>query len=251
MELTLYGVNIWAAALVFARVGAMMATLPGFSEPAVSPRFRLGLALALTVLLAPLIAPGLPQAPSDAWLAGQLIMTEVIIGLTIGVLARLLFTALATAGQVFGIETGLAFAQTADPTMSQTGQIFSVFLSIMGVALIFATDLHHVFLAGISRSYDTFVPGEPLMLGDAAEIATSLVSQSFLIGVQIAAPIILAGLIFRVGLGVLARLAPTIQVFFVTMPLSVLGGLIIMALGLSAGMIVWLDALQSHVGRFP
>jgi flagellar biosynthesis protein FliR len=251
MELTLYGVNVWAAALVFARLGAMMTVLPGFAEPSVPPNFRLGLALALTVVLAPLIAPSLPAAPADPWLAGQMISTEVIIGLTIGAVARLLFTALATAGQVFGTETGLAFAQTADPTMNQTGQIFSVFLSLLGVALIFTTNLHHVFLEGVTRSYATFVPGAPLMLGDAADMAVSMVSESFRIGIQIAAPIILAGLIFRVGLGVLARLAPTIQVFFVTMPLSVLGGFIIMALGLSSGMILWLDALQSHAAQFP
>ncbi len=251
MELTLYGLNVWAAALVFARLGAMMSVLPGFAEPSVPARLRLGIALALTVVMAPGLAPGLPVAPGDPWLAGQMVMTEVIIGLTIGSLARLLFTALATAGQVFGAETGLAFAQTADPTMNQTGQIFSVFLSLLGVTLLFVTNLHHVFLEGLGRSYETFVPGQPLLIGDAADMAVAMVSESFRIGVQIGAPIILAGLIFRVGLGVLARLAPTIQVFFVTMPLSVLGGFIIMALGLSSGMILWLDALQAHAVQFP
>jgi len=251
VDLTLYGVNLWAAALVFSRVGALIMVLPGFGEPAVPAQVRLGIALTLTVMFTPGLAASIPAAPADPIAAAALIGIEILVGLMIGIIARMLFAALSTAGQVIGNETGLAFAQTADPTMAGSGQIFAVFLGLMGATLIFVTDLHHLFLDGVGRSYQTFPAGEPLMLGDAADMAVTMTGESFRIGVQIAAPLILAGLIFRVGLGVLARLAPTIQVFFVTMPLSLLGGFVILALGLSSGMILWLDALQSHAMSFP
>jgi flagellar biosynthetic protein FliR len=251
VELTLYGVNIWGAALVFARVGAIISLLPGFGEPAVPQRFRLALALLVVVTLVPSIAPNVPPPPQETWQAAAMITNEVAVGLFIGSIARMMFAALATAGQVVGNEIGLAFAQVADPTMSQAGQIFSVYLSILGVAMVFATDLHHVFLTGIVRSYATFQAGILPNLGDAAEMAVTVTGQSFAIGVQIAAPLILAGLIFRLGLGVLSRLIPNIQVFFVTMPLSLLGGFVIFAMGLSGGMIVWLDRLQQQAVSFP
>ncbi|MBI1188636.1 MAG: flagellar type III secretion system protein FliR [Alphaproteobacteria bacterium] len=244
MGLTLYGVDLWAGALLFARVGALIMLLPGVGEQAVPARVRLAFAVLLTAILAPSLANTIPDPPADVWAMGGMLITEIVIGLILGGAARLLMTALATAGQIMGLETGLAFAQTADPTQTQSGQIFAVFLGLFGVALIFATELHHVFLAGIVGSYGVFSPGVAPDAGDAAQLAIRSVSTSFLVGLQIAAPVIVGGLIFRVGLGALARLIPTIQVFFVALPLQLLGGFCLIALGVSAGMLVWLQSLR-------
>ena len=83
-------------------------------------------------------------------------------------------------------------------------------------------------------------------VGDAAELALATTASSFRVGFQIAMPVIAAGLIFRVGLGVLSRLIPTIQVFFVALPLQMMGGFVVFALGLSAGMLIWLDSLEQY-----
>jgi flagellar biosynthesis protein FliR len=122
----------------------------------------------------------------------------------------------------------------------------SVFLGLLGVTMVFATNLHHLFLLGIRDSYRIFTPGAPFPVSDAADYALMGFAEAFRIGLQIAAPVIVAGFVFRLGLGVLARLAPSIQVFFVAMPLNILGGLVILTLGLSAGMLVWIDALQRY-----
>src|SRR5262249_58998935 len=127
---------------------------------------------------------------------------------------RLLLSALATAGQIMGLETGIAFAQTADPTQTQSGQLLAVFLSIMGVALIFATGLDHMFIAGIAGSYQLIHPGVMPPIGDSAQMALEATSSSFRVGFQIAMPIVAAGLIFRLGLRVLSPLIPPIQMFF-------------------------------------
>lgn len=246
MNLTLYGVEIWATALLFARIGAMIMLLPGFGEPTVPPRVRLAFALAMAIGLGPSLADRVPEiSPTAIGMAGQ-IVGELIIGVALGGAARILVSALATAGQIVGLEIGIAFAQTADPTMTQSGQLMAVFLSVMGVALIFATGLHHMFLAGIAGSYDVISLGAPPPIGDAAELALQTTSASFRVGFQIAMPVIAAGLIFRVGLGVLSRLIPQIQVFFVALPLQIMGGLVVFALGLSTGMLIWLDSVESY-----
>ena len=246
MELTFQGVNIWAAGLIFARVGAMIMLLPGLGEPYVPSRVRLGFALLVAAALAPTMIDRMPPTPASGWGMALMLMGETLIGLTFGAVSRLLLSSLATAGQIVGLETGLAFAQTADPSANQPGQIFAVFLGTLGLALIFATGLDRMFLAGIAGTYEILAPGAPPEPGDAAQLAIATVSSSFRVGFQIAMPLIAAGLVFRLGLGVLSRLIPTIQVFFVIVPLQILGGFVVFALGLSAGMLVWLDSVQRY-----
>lgn len=246
MELTLYGVDVWSAGLLFARIAGVVMLLPGFSEPAIPARVRLGFALVLAICLAPNLVDRVPVAATSAWGMAFQVSSEALIGVLIGGAARFLMTALATAGQIVGLEIGLAFAQTADPTMTQSGQLTAVFLSMLGVTLLFATGLHHMFLQGIVGSYDLIALGAPAPVGDAADLALQTASTSFRVGFQIAMPVVAAGLIFRVGLGVLSRLIPQIQVFFIIMPLQILGGLVVFALGLSTGMLIWLDSMQSY-----
>jgi flagellar biosynthetic protein FliR len=242
--MTLWGFELWAVTLAFARIGALVMLMPGLGEAAVPARARLGFALLLSIMLAPEVAP----APASLWGASGQIISELAVGLVLGGVARIMMTALATAGQIFGLETGLSFAQTTDPTQGQAGQIIGVFLGLLGVTLVFATNLHHVFLLGIRDSYQVFAVGKPFSVGDAADFALGGFADAFRIGLQIAAPVVVAGLIFRLGLGVLARLAPTIQVFFIAMPLNILGGFVILTLGLSAGMLVWLDSMEKYAG---
>lgn len=240
--MTLWGYDLWAVTLAFARIGAVVMLMPGVGEASVPARARLGFALLLAIML----APEIPSAPPSLFGASGAIVGEIAIGIVLGGVARIVMTALATAGQIFALETGLSFAQTADPLLGQVGQIVSVFLGLLGTTLVFATDLHHVFLLGIRDSYAVFAPGRPIPVGDGADLALGAFADAFRIGLQIAAPVVVAGLVFRLGLGVLARLAPSIQVFFVALPLNILGGFVVLTLGLSAGMLVWLDALQTY-----
>jgi flagellar biosynthetic protein FliR len=246
MDLTLYGVEIWTAFLVFARVGAMTMLLPGLGEPAIPARVRLSFALMLAAMIAPALSGNAPEPSQNAWGMALQVMTEVLIGVMLGGAARLLMSSLATAGQIVGLEVGLSFAQTADPTASGSGQIFSVFLSLMGVALIFATGLDHMFIQGMAGSYQVIGVGSEPPIGDAAQLALDTTARAFLVGFQIATPVLAAGLLFRLGLGVLSRLIPQIQVFFVVLPLQVMGGIVVFALGLSTGMLIWLDSLERY-----
>jgi flagellar biosynthesis protein FliR len=241
-----WGVSVWAAALLFARIGSLVMLLPGFGEAATPARFRLAFALLLSALLAGPLANTLPPAPATIAVGLGMLMVEMLIGLIIGGAARVLMSGLETAGQIIGLETGLSYAQTVDPTQGQTGQVFSVFLNLFGVTLLFATDLHLNFLRGVAGSYQVFTPGQAPAFGDAAALMLRAAGDAFRIGLQIAAPLVIAGIVFRMGLGVLSRLVPQIQVFFVALPLNVLGGLMLMAISIGAGMLVWLDRLAVY-----
>ncbi len=245
-----WGVELWTLIALFARLSALVMLMPGLGEAPVPANVRLAIALLLTMILAGPIAELLPPQPASFGAAAAIVVGEMLVGLMLGAAARLLMSTLSTAGQIIGLETGLAFAQTTDPTQQQGGIVVSAFLSLLGVVLVFATDLHHLFLKGIVQSYSLFRGGALPNVSDAVELAVSVLAQSFLIAVQIAAPVMLAGLVFRAGLGILTRLAPQIQVFFVSVEVSLLGGFALLSLSLSIGILVWLDRLQSFALDF-
>jgi flagellar biosynthetic protein FliR len=112
---------------------------------------------------------------------------------------------------------------------------------LLGVTMLFATDSHHLVIAALNDSYSIFSPGEPMQSGDVAALATRAFAAAFKIGMQLSAPFLVFGLVFNIGLGVLARLMPQMQVYFVGVPLSILAGFLIFAVVVAAMMGTFLD----------
>ena len=230
--------------LSFARIGTMVMLLPGLGEMTVSPRVRLALALALTAVIMPLHRN---DYQIDMRAFGPVLMTlgqELLIGVVLGMLARLTIASLSIAGSIVAQQMGLGFVTSVDPTQGQQGAIVGNFLGVLGITLIFATDMHHLIIAALNDSYTVFRPGEIPILGDIANILTTTISGTFRIGVQISAPFLVIGLLFNLGLGVLSRLMPQLQVFFVGMPLSILAGLLLLLLVIGAMMMTFLDYVE-------
>ena len=156
---------------------------------------------------------------------------EIVVGLILGGITRIIVMATQVAGAVIAYQSGLSFAQSADPTQGGVqGAVIGAFLSFLGIALIFATDLHHVALAAIYDSYMVFSPTTEIMWDDAAQMAINAVAGAFVVGVQMSAPFIVFGLVFNIGLGILSRLMPQLQVFFIAMPANIVVGLILFAM---------------------
>jgi flagellar biosynthetic protein FliR len=231
--------------MVFARMGGAIMLLPGFGEVFVPRRVRLMIALAITVVVAPVVTPLLPPTP-DGPLAmlGQL-GGELIIGIFLGALARMMVASLHIAGVIAGFQTSLSNAQLFDPMGADQGSLLGSLLHVFGVFVIFAADLHHLMIAGLVQSYQLFVPGAPLPIGDLSDAAVRVLAQSFVLGMQIAAPFIVSGMVFYLGLGLLARLMPQVQVFFIAVPIQLALGFIVLALTLSASMMWFLGAFQN------
>jgi flagellar biosynthetic protein FliR len=163
--------------------------------------------------------------------------------------ARLAIAALQMAGSIVAQQLGLGFVTAIDPTQGQQGMIVGNFLTLLGITLIFATDLHHLVIAAMNDSYALFAPGEVPLTGDMADLFTRTVAMSFKIGVQLSAPFLAFGLLFNLGLGLLSRLMPQMQVFFVGMPLSILIGLLMLMLALGAMMTTFTGYIGDVLGQ--
>src|SRR5437764_6118511 len=227
--------------LMFARIGTMIMLLPGLGEMSVPARVRLTVALVLTFVLFPLHRAGYTidlRAPGPVIIA---LAQELLIGMVLGLTARLTISALQVAGSVIAQQLGLGFVTAIDPTQGQQGLLIGNFLTILGLTLLFATDSHHLVIAALNDSYAIFAPGEMMSSGDVAALATRAFAAAFKIGMQLSAPFLVFGLVFNIGLGVLARLMPQMQVYFVGVPLSILAGFLVFALVITAMMGTFLD----------
>jgi flagellar biosynthetic protein FliR len=242
--------NVFAALLVFARIGSAIMLLPGFGEFYVMQRYRLLLALMLALLLTPVLLPVLPAMPSSAVRLVAIVGSEVIIGLFLGTVARILLSALDIAGTVISLQLGLSAAQIFNPMLAQPGTLTSTLYGLLGILLIFLTDLHHVMLRALVDSYEVFAPGVMPQLNDLSEAMAHAVASAFSIGMQMAAPFILLGTGFFVGLGIAGRLVPQLQIMFVTQPLQIIGGIAALMLVLAASMRWFLDAFIQQFAAF-
>ncbi len=228
--------------LVFARVGAMVMLLPGLGETNIPVNIKLAIALLLTLIILPLHRDAYHVDMGSLTPLLVLMLREIVIGIVLGATARVTLSALQVAGAVIAQQMGLGFATSVDPTtQGQQGVLIGNFLTLLGVTLLFATDSHHLVIAALSDSYSIFSPGETMSSGDIAALATRAFAAAFKIGLELSAPFLVFGLVFNIGLGVLARLMPQMQVYFVGVPLAILAGFLIFALVISALMGTFLD----------
>jgi flagellar biosynthetic protein FliR len=237
--------------LVFSRVGAMIMLLPAIGEAGVPPRVRLALALAISLALVSVVSPSYAgDAPQSVFALGVLIAKEVTAGALVGGMSRMIMSALSTAGYLIATQTGLAYAQTVDPEMGEQGAIVGNFFALMGAMLIFATNLHHLAIGAIQGSYTLLPPGAALPTDDMAELAIRLASGSFALGLQLAAPFLVFGFAVNAAIGLLARLMPQLQVFFIAMPISILAGFFLMMLFIGSMVTLFLNYYADQMGHF-
>jgi flagellar biosynthetic protein FliR len=242
-------VEVYGASLVFARVGALVMLMPGVGETAVPVRARLAFAFLLALVLYPVVRANLPQVSATVeGMFGQLII-ELLIGLGLGAILRFFLAAMITTGEVVSLQTTLAFAQTTNPTQAQPAATVGSFLTVLALALIFSTDLHQLFIGAIAKSYTLFIPGKPPPVGEFAQLAIRMVGDTFALGVQLAAPVLVFSLIFNVASGLVGRVMPQFQIFFIATPLNLLFGLSVFALSLGVLGLVWIDRFRAFAIR--
>jgi flagellar biosynthesis protein FliR len=227
--------------LAFARIGAMVMLMPGLGEANIPVRIKLSIALLLTLIMLPLHRQAYHVDMQSLTSLLVVMLQEIFIGIVLGATARVTLSALQVAGSVIAQQMGLGFVTSVDPTQGQQGLLIGNFLTMLGITLLFATDSHHLVIAALNDSYTIFAPGETMASGDVAALATRAFAAAFKIGLQLSAPFLVFGLVFNIGLGVLARLMPQMQVYFVGAPLSILVGFLIFAAVLAAMMGTFLE----------
>lgn len=222
------------AVLLFARLGAAVMLLPGLGEQEVPGPVRLGLGLALVLLLMLALAPGLPAAPDDVGQAARLMVIEVLVGLWLGGLARLVTMAMAVAGQAVALLLGLAQALVPDPDLGGQGTATARLFSLAAAVLVLSGGLYAIPLRALVESYTLLPVGEPFPAGAGAEAMAGAAADSLALSLRLAAPFVLAAVVINVALGLLTRIAPQVQVYFIAVPGQALAGIALLALVMPA-----------------
>jgi flagellar biosynthesis protein FliR len=238
--------------ILFARLGAVLMLLPVFGEDSVPGRLRLLLALGMTAglwgLLRPVVAG---HAAADAELAGVLIV-ELLIGLAIGTLVKLMFQAIIMAGSIISLQVGLSSALVFDPALGGQTPLLAKLVALAAVLFCMGMGLHHLWIAAMIESYTLFPVGAVPDTGDFARLAVETAGRGLGLAVSIAGPFLVYGIVFNVALGFSARLAPAIQIFFIAQPLNLLLGVALLAVTVGAILtgfsVAFADWLQNGFG---
>jgi flagellar biosynthetic protein FliR len=212
------------AVLLFARIGASVMLLPGLGEAEVPAPIRVALGALLVPLMLPVIGPGLPPQPEAPAAAFALLAIEVAVGLWLGTLARILVMALAMAGQAIAALTGLAGMLVGDAGLGLQATALGRAFGLLAAVLVLATGLHGVALTAMVESY-TVLPVGGFPAGAAAESVAAAGAASLGLALQLAAPFVVGAVLLNMALGLLSRLAPQVQTFFVAVPGQILAGL--------------------------
>lgn len=242
--------ELFAFLLVFARLGSTMMLLPGIGEAYVSPRVRLFMALMVSLIITPLAQPLMPEIPGSPLGLTVLLIAEITIGIFLGLLSRMLISTMHTAGMIIAFQSGLAAAMMFDINAGTQGSPFGNILSLGAVTLIFSLNLHHVMLMGVADSYTLFAPGTFPPVGDFAQMAAQILSSVFLMALAFASPHIVVGLLVYLSAGVMSRLMPAMQVFFVIMPAQIMASIFILMVSVSSGMLMFMTFFENMLTGF-
>jgi flagellar biosynthetic protein FliR len=248
----LLALNVFHFLLVFSRLSVVFVLFPGISAGYVPVRIRLVAALMVTLVAMPLVRDKLPPQPSGAADLVWLVVEEFLIGGFLGALVQTVMSALQLAGEVISTASGLTNALVDDPVTQEQSAIVIGLLDLVAVVMIFITGAHHLLLMAAVDSYNLLKAGGPLFSGDMLSMTSSLITESFAMGVRLAAPFLVFQIVFQVTSGILARLSPQLNVFFVAMPAQIALGLAILMITLPTMMLVFLrffdNSLRTVIG---
>jgi flagellar biosynthetic protein FliR len=236
---------VYPAVILFCRVGGCLMTAPGFSSERVPVQFRLYLAIAVTFVLAPMLLQRFSAVFTNAapHTLAAMIFAELLIGVSLGLLARFYFFALEMLATSVAMTIGLGNIFGAAITEDESTPTFSSFVIVAALTLVFTTDLHLEFIRALYLSYDTApIIAEPRIDALIDEILRVL-TQSHLLALRVCSPFLLFGLIVNVALGLLSRLTPQLQIYFVSGPLVIF-------IGLSAFFVLGWDFFAAFISNY-
>lgn len=241
----------FAATMLVARVGTACMLLPGIGEVELPTTLRAAFVISLTALLLPVIGPLMPQPPADVPGLAAMLAAEIITGLWLGWLARLILLSLPMAGQVIAAATGMVNVLQPDAALGAGAAALSRLLGLAAPVMVMAAGLHVLPLSAVAGSYDLVPPGRFLPVGDTVAVYVRAVSEAFALGFRLAAPFLMAGLLFQMAVGLAARLVPQLQVYFAAMPGQIIGGIALLGIMLVALMGNWMEAARTQFTALP
>ena len=240
----------FAFVLVLCRAGTAVMLLPGLGEAELPSMVRAGLALALSALLLPGVAPSVPAVPDGALGAGM-IGAELLTGALLGWLARLPVLALSMAGALISYLVGISSVLQPDPALGGQSTALARLFGLVAPVLILSTGLYALPLSALAGSYALIPPGGGLPPGGITELLVKGLGDALGLALQLSAPFLLAGLLWQVAMGLLARLVPQLQVYSAAAPGQILGGLVLLSLLAARLLGTWTDTVSGDWSALP
>ncbi|HMK50597.1 MAG TPA: flagellar biosynthetic protein FliR [Thermodesulfovibrionales bacterium] len=223
---------------ILLRAGIVIVLLPFFGSANFPAQIKIGLAVAVAVILAPIIdikIPGKGAIP-------LMVIHEVLLGMTFAFVARVVFFAIEMAGQMISNAMGLSIANVFNPEIGQSTEM-SQLLGFIVMLVFLSMDAHHDLIYMFVRSYEWLPAGE-MSIGNLVPVVVSLGSTMFIIALKLSAPVILTMVISHMLLGFVYKAAPQINIFFVAYPIYIVVGLVV----LIVGMPVLLGVTGNYIG---
>ncbi len=218
--------------LVFVRLLALFSVAPVLGSAQVPFPIRISAALAMSFVVAP-VSPAAPLAIADQPLAlGVAVLREVMVGLAIGFAAQLLFLAVSVAGEVMDVQMGFSMATLVNPLFNAQVSLLQNMLIIVATLLFVLMNGHHVLIGVLVRSVELAPPGAGMVGGSAAEGLISVTARLFVLGLQMAAPVMLSLLLTEVVLGLVGRSAPQMNLLMLGFPVKLAVGVTMLGISL-------------------
>ena len=218
--------------LVFLRTGAFLMALPLVNSPSVPVFLRIGLTFAVSLLLFPVLNLGPLPFLADAFSLAVAAAGEILLGVLAGMSIRLVFEGVQLAGQLMGYQMGMAIAEVIDPATEDQVALLAQFISLMATLIFLIINGHHAFIRTLVQSYELVPPLGFHVNGPVLEGMVRLTAEMFVIGLKAGAPVVVALMLGTVAFGLVARATPQMNIFVVSMPLSIAVGLIFLGLSL-------------------
>jgi len=241
----------FAFALVLCRTGAVVMLMPGLGEAEPPPVVRAGLALVFSLLLLPAVAPLVPAVPEAGMAGAGMVAAELLAGAMLGWLARLPALALGMAGAMVSYMLGLSSVVQTDPALGGQSAALARLFGLAAPVLVLSTGLYALPLQALGSSFGLIAPGTLLPGGPLADSISAAAGACFGLAVQLAAPFLVAGVVWQAALGLLTRLAPQLQAYAAATPGQILGGLALLGLLASRMLAAWADAVSAAWSALP
>jgi flagellar biosynthetic protein FliR len=218
--------------LIFLRVGAILMSMPVLNNRSIPVLFKAGLALAASFLLYPLLDRTAFAVPSHLGNFAIGAVSEVLLGISIGMVVNLIFVGLQMAGQISGYQMGLAIARVMDPSAGQQVPLLSQFFQLFAFLMFLTLNAHHWFLRALADSFELVRPFGFRLSGSLIEQLMDVAGNTFVIAIKVGAPVIAVLMLTSIAFGLIARTVPQMNVLFVAMPLKIMVGLIFIGFSL-------------------
>jgi len=230
---------------ILLRTGIVLMMLPFFSSRSFPAQFRIGIAVALALVLAPVVEFQVAKSAIP-----MVIIREIMFGMIFGLAARALFFAVDMAGHVMSSATGLSMATSFNPEMGPSTDISQLY-SIFAMLICLAMDVHHDLISVLARSYE-WLPAGTANVAGILSAGVSFTTKIFVIALKISAPVLIIMLISNILLGFVYRAVPQMNVFFVAQPVYLFIGFFTMMISLPVFAYVmggYFNGIQDELGR--